>query len=106
MKYTAIYLESWVIGSNRHLLVKMRQIEKSGDETIADMLEREGIKDDIQFLFVGHPPLVGDEEDTESPCVMRGGSWCTEPLGLRGAARTGLLPPTRDDLWGFRLAMD
>ena len=62
MKYTAIYLHKWVRYGQHYSVALMRRIEKSGDETIADMLEREGIEDNIQFLFVGHPQLEGEQE--------------------------------------------
>jgi hypothetical protein len=87
----------------------MRRIEKSNDETMADMLEREGIENDIQFLFVGHPQLEGEGEEPEEPevpCVLRGGSWGLEPLWLRGAARSDRSPRYSDISRGFRLAQD
>ncbi len=38
------------------------------------------------------------------PRVLRGGSWYTEPLGLRSAARYWVLPRNRFNTGGFRLA--
>lgn len=61
MKFTAIYVESFQNGSHTISMTKMRRIEQIGDETVRDMLEREGIANDTQFLFVGHPLLQGEE---------------------------------------------
>jgi formylglycine-generating enzyme required for sulfatase activity len=44
------------------------------------------------------------EPGTSGPCVLRGGSWCREPLGLRGAARHRTNPHFRFGDLGFRLA--
>lgn len=59
-KYTAIYVDSWMSGSNMHVLPKMRRVERSENETVSDMLEREGIANRTVFLFAGHPPILGE----------------------------------------------
>lgn len=61
MKYTAIYVDSWMSGSHMHSLTKMRRIEQKGTETVLDMLKREGLDSSATFLFVGHPRLQGEE---------------------------------------------
>lgn len=62
MKYTAIYREDWARDSRNYALVQMKRIETQEGETVADALKREGIYDSAQFLFVGHPPLQGENE--------------------------------------------
>jgi len=37
--------------------------------------------------------------------VLRGGAWIFEPAGIRTTARYGLIPVSRSDLYGFRLAL-
>ncbi len=37
--------------------------------------------------------------------VLRGGAWLFEPAGIRASARYSLTPVTRNDLYGFRLAL-
>jgi formylglycine-generating enzyme required for sulfatase activity len=44
------------------------------------------------------------ESGTSSPCVLRGGSWTTEPQWVRGATHIARLPRTRSGDGGFRLA--
>ncbi len=44
------------------------------------------------------------EPGTSGPCVLRGGSWNTEPRGVRGAARVGGDPHDGGPSGGFRLA--
>jgi len=60
-KYTAIYRESWLAGSHMHTLVRITRIERKEEETVLDMLIREGIEDCVEFLFNGHPTFVGEE---------------------------------------------
>lgn len=60
MKYTAIYLDTWLSGSHVQSLVRMLRMECKDGETVMDMLEREGISDCTQYLFHGHPPIQGE----------------------------------------------
>lgn len=60
-QYTAIYTDSWMSGSHRHTLTRMRRIEQRDGETVADMLKREDIADCTVFLFHGHAPLQGEK---------------------------------------------
>lgn len=59
-KYTAIYIESWMSGSRQHSLTKMMRCKKKEDETVGDMLERNGIAESTIFLFNGWPTLQGE----------------------------------------------
>ncbi len=61
MKYTAIYVESFMSGSHRHSMTKMARLTKLIDEDVKTMLMRAGIADDVIFIFLGHPPLEGEE---------------------------------------------
>ncbi len=62
-KFTAIYIDSWVSADSyyHHTLTKMKRIEQRDGETVADMLERENIKDSTIFLFYGHPLMQGTD---------------------------------------------
>ena len=59
-KFTAIYTNCWMAGSHMQTLVEMRRIERAENETVADMLVREGIDDSIVYLFNGHPTMQGE----------------------------------------------
>lgn len=63
MKFTAIFTESWVAGSHMHTLTRMRRIEQLDGETVEDMLAREGIEDNMLYLFEGHPLLQGESDN-------------------------------------------
>lgn len=43
-------------------------------------------------------------EEAPSPLVIRGGSWLSDPSGVRSAYRGRLSPGARYDALGFRLA--
>lgn len=60
-KYTAIYEDWWMAGSHRYSLIKFKYITKKKKETVSQMLEREGILNETQYLFLGHPKLQGEE---------------------------------------------
>lgn len=60
-KFTAIYTDHWTAGSNHYTAVRMMQVEQQPGETVVGMLEREGIAGTVQFLFVGHPKMQGQE---------------------------------------------
>lgn len=59
--FTAIYVDSWMSGGHRRSLTKMRRITRLPDETVGDMLQREGIAESTNYLFKGHPPLQGEQ---------------------------------------------
>jgi hypothetical protein len=61
MKYTAIYVESWVNGGHRSSQTVKRKIERKDGESIGEMLEREGVADSLVFLFAGHVADVSGE---------------------------------------------
>lgn len=61
-KYTAIYVESWMSGSHRYSLTRMKRIEQQQGETVKQMLEREDVADGLVFLFEGHPKQEGEDE--------------------------------------------
>ncbi len=60
-KFTAIYEESWRTDQMRHTTTFMRRIQQQDGETVLDMIEREKIADNVIFLFVGWPFIVGEE---------------------------------------------
>lgn len=59
-KFTVIYTDSWMSGSNMHTLTKMRRIKKHENETMLDALYREGIAECAVFIFHDHPLLQGE----------------------------------------------
>jgi len=59
-KFTAIYVDSWMSGSHRVSSTEMKRIQQNDGETIEEMLEREGIDNNIAFLFNGHPSMEGE----------------------------------------------
>lgn len=59
MKYTIVYVESWMVGSHMQSITQMLRSELNTGETILDMLEREGIQDPI-YIFEGWPRLEGE----------------------------------------------
>lgn len=60
-KYTAIFNECFNVGSQRQTLTQFLRMEKRENETVEDMLKREGIAGCDIFIFVGHPLLEGEE---------------------------------------------
>ena len=62
-KFTVIYTDSWMSGSHRQTLTKMRRVKQRDGETVADMLKREELIDCAVFLFHGHPMMQGEEQD-------------------------------------------
>ena len=61
-KFTAIYNETWQVGSHTSFLTHMQRIEQMDGESIEDMLKRECIEKETVFLFCGHPLLHGEKE--------------------------------------------
>ncbi len=51
-----------------------------------------------------HQSVLNTNHSVDRPCVLRGGSWFSEPGRLRGAARNFRTPRLWSDNWGFRLA--
>jgi formylglycine-generating enzyme required for sulfatase activity len=54
----------------------------------------------------GQPPRTnppGPQSGTRR--ILRGGAWINEQAGVRAAARYGLIPVSRGDLYGFRIAL-
>jgi len=58
--YTIIYNDRWVSGSHHHSLTKFRRVNKLPEETVTDMLEREGLTH-AEYIFIGCPKQVGEE---------------------------------------------
>ena len=59
-KFTAIYTDSWMVGSHRQTLTLMKRIEKQENETLEQMLEREDVSEGLTFLFHGHSQMQGE----------------------------------------------
>ena len=51
-----------------------------------------------------HQSVLNTDHPIERPCVLRGGSWFNDPLGVRGAARLDRYPHAWFLDIGFRLA--
>lgn len=60
-KFTAIYVESWVVGSHRNHLTRFKRVELKEGETFDNMFAREEI-DNCVYLFHGWPKLQGEED--------------------------------------------
>ena len=60
-KYTAIYDESHLSGSNWYSETKFKRIELKNNETIIDAMAREGVRDSTQYLFEGWSKLEGEK---------------------------------------------
>ena len=60
-KYTAIYIDVWTSGSQQHSLTKLKRFQLDGAESIGDALVRLDIAETTIYLFVGWPPLQGEE---------------------------------------------
>jgi hypothetical protein len=58
--YTVIYNDRWKSGSQHHSLTKFRRVNKLPEETVADVLEREGLTH-AEYIFIGCPKQVGEE---------------------------------------------
>lgn len=61
-KFTAIYIDSWMSGSNSCSLTKMKRFELRENETINTALKRLNISKSIVYLFGGWPLLQGETE--------------------------------------------
>ena len=59
-KFTAIYVDSWMSGSQRQSLTKFHRFEVKANETVLDAMTRENIADQTVFLFHGWPKLQGE----------------------------------------------
>ena len=53
---------------------------------------------------IARQSVLNTDHPVDRLCVLRGGSWNSEPRRLRGAARFGLYPHFGSNDWGFRLA--
>lgn len=61
-KFTAIYRDSWIVGSHQVTNIKFRRFEQMEGETMLDACIREEIADSVEYVFVGHPELEGEED--------------------------------------------
>jgi len=61
-KYTVIYTKRWQSGSHWHALTKMKRVEIECDDTnrVAKLTEAVD-KEDIDYIFKGWPPMLGEE---------------------------------------------
>jgi formylglycine-generating enzyme required for sulfatase activity len=57
-----------------------------------------------QDYSTAHESVLNTDHPAGHPCVLRGGSWVTEPGGLHGAARIRVIPHNKNQYRGFRLA--
>jgi hypothetical protein len=60
MKYTAIYIDSWLQGSHMVTNTHMKRLETKMDETVEQALERNQVADSMVYLFRGWPLLQGE----------------------------------------------
>lgn len=58
-KYTVIYFEPQWSGSQRYNVTSMRRVSTRG-ESVDDMLRREGLYDQMIYVFEGWPKLEGE----------------------------------------------
>ncbi len=64
----------------------------------------EWVQDSFEESYRGAPSDGSALESGSSPRVHRGGSWYSDPQGLRSASRGRSTPDNRSSLVGFRLA--
>jgi hypothetical protein len=57
-QYTAIYVDSWLMGSHMQHHTKMARLTRNEGESVRDMLERNFLLDATVFLFHGWPNEV------------------------------------------------
>lgn len=67
MKYTAIWVDSWMSRSQRHSLTKAFRFEVNEEAGIKPKLKAEGIWDQVVYLFEGWPKLDGEEDEDVCP---------------------------------------
>lgn len=61
-KYTVIYTERWMSGSQYHAMTKMMRVEiDCGDKNIMNQLHELVGTTDIQYIFEGWPLLQGEK---------------------------------------------
>lgn len=58
--YTAIWEKRWTSESHSHCLTKFTRFFKKDEETVFDAMKREGIGDEVVYIFEGHPKLIGE----------------------------------------------
>ena len=59
-KYTAVYVYTWTSCYHMQSLTKIATLERQGDETVIEMLDRAGVLESTVFLFNGWPSLTGE----------------------------------------------
>lgn len=59
-KFTAIYVDTLSVLGAQQSMVCCRRVERNSEESIMDMLHREGIASSVTFLFNGHLNSKGD----------------------------------------------
>lgn len=63
MKYTAIWVDSWMMGNKQVSLTKAYRFECSEDVQVMEHLDMQGIADAVVFLFEGWPRFCGEKEE-------------------------------------------
>jgi len=61
MKYTAIWVDSWMTGSHRHSLTKITRFTVKEGQTLKEVLIKLDLENRIVFLFKGWPLLQGED---------------------------------------------
>lgn len=60
-KYTVVYTVRWSSGSHWHALTKMKRVEiECNDSNRSQKLAEAVGTEDIQYVFLGHPPMLGE----------------------------------------------
>lgn len=60
MNYTVVYVDSWMSGSHQHCITRIKRVSLPGQKALLEELEDMNIFPD--YVFVGWPPMVGEEE--------------------------------------------
>ena len=60
MKYTAVYVESWQVGSHRSSITRMYRFQVAQGEDVAKALDRLGIASSTCFILLGWPQCLGE----------------------------------------------
>lgn len=63
LKFTVIYRDTMQSGSHTLVSVCMKRIFQRTNETLMQAVKREGILDNLEYIFVGHPLLDGESPE-------------------------------------------
>lgn len=60
MNYTVVYKDNWESGAHHYSMTKIKRVSLPGQKALLEELKDMNIFPD--YIFVGWPPMVGEEE--------------------------------------------